>query len=710
MSANSTLNQDRFPKGVKRYLWVAVCLAIASSSGETRQIAVGGLIRGSDVVTLRTRIDAQRARVGLSVFAWADPTISVGVTVIRAQHVIDLRRALLEAYSAAKVTAPTLGTDPASGDLVRAAIFKEIESAAEALENASVLLKGHLSIGMTTDVTIPIAAGDLDGTVVGALVDPATSHFLGAVYQRGDFHAAVYARDDGLPDRVVVNDVVFVFRNYIAETVDIAAVTQDGKGYALSVSTEAAAASTSLVNKSAIGIKPAPEEEPSTLKDFMEVMGGYLGGSLCAISAAETRLAPSLLPVNWELLKAACGSSVLQILDSAATTPALEAEAAKSANVASLVPVLSAGCTKVNILDCGSAIVSVTTNRTGIVEERNAESTAAARHELGNTRVFVGPLAGSVELNFTGGGDCTRVEALTGTLRVRLLSPSTDKASGNASIDAPSTVTSTNCQNGPRVGDKDSYGFSDTSVTESSNTLSFTSKRSNTFGEGTSAGTNTVSWTFNGSVTETSLTETSIVGTLRLERSIETFAASDSGTGSSQFTVTLREMSCDEDRAALREEYTKLSFPSTPSCDDFTKDVPTSSPYNFPAWMISQRDDPRGGVHGWAILREVMVANTSCIVSTYKSRHGETLVLTSGYRSPKIQKAKSPGAKNARHSYGDAADFDTPHFPDDTMWNELRTIAKSGDCGVACVEPRKDISEDHFHVDYRPGGCPNSKW
>jgi hypothetical protein len=148
---------------------------------------------------------------------------------------------------------------------------------------------------------------------------------------------------------------------------------------------------------------------------------------------------------------------------------------------------------------------------------------------------------------------------------------------------------------------------------------------------------------------------------------------------------------CPGERGALVEEYRAGQVALNPGCTDFVQSVPGPSHYSFPQW--------NSGTYGWALLEGSVISNTYCVVSNL----GSTPTLTSGYRNP-AHNAIIGGAQNSRHVYGDAVDLDTPTAPNDTLYNSLRAIAKSGACSVACVEPR-NISPSHYHGDYR-GGCP----
>jgi hypothetical protein len=143
----------------------------------------------------------------------------------------------------------------------------------------------------------------------------------------------------------------------------------------------------------------------------------------------------------------------------------------------------------------------------------------------------------------------------------------------------------------------------------------------------------------------------------------------------------------------ISDEYNTYYVGWVPDCLDFTQSVPTLSHYNFANWNT--------GNDWWlALLREPMVANVYCVVSN----HGSVPPLTSGYRNPAHQKRADPDHMNSQHVHGNAADLGTPTSPNDTEWNQLWNSAKSGYCGIGCVEPR-NLTPSHFHVDYRTS-CP----
>jgi hypothetical protein len=159
---------------------------------------------------------------------------------------------------------------------------------------------------------------------------------------------------------------------------------------------------------------------------------------------------------------------------------------------------------------------------------------------------------------------------------------------------------------------------------------------------------------------------------------------------------------CGDERDNIIAEYVNQGVGFRPFCSSFTQSVPTQSQYVFGSprqtgtWSVD--DD-----YHWAVLQPNVTSDISCVVTTW----GATPSMTSGYRNPNRNAALSD-AVNSRHVYGDAADLQTELSPNDSTYDQLKTIAKSGACATACVEPR-NISTNHFHADYRQGGCP-SNW
>jgi hypothetical protein len=93
------------------------------------------VVKAIHVTELRSRIDTQRTRFGLSDFPWTPATLGAG-TVIAAVHVSDLRTALAQVYTAAGVPQPVY-TDPvlvAGTTPIKAVHIAELRSAVVAIE------------------------------------------------------------------------------------------------------------------------------------------------------------------------------------------------------------------------------------------------------------------------------------------------------------------------------------------------------------------------------------------------------------------------------------------------------------------------------------------------------------------------------------------------------------------------------------------------
>ena len=132
----------RDPGGLSATQSIAVTVQAAGRvNGFTDDPLVAGAtaVRAVHFRELRTRIDALRARSGLSAYAWTDPTLRAGVTGVRSVHLTELRTALNQAYDAAGQPRPAYtdasvrpGTTP-----IRAAHVTELRRAVVELENAA---------------------------------------------------------------------------------------------------------------------------------------------------------------------------------------------------------------------------------------------------------------------------------------------------------------------------------------------------------------------------------------------------------------------------------------------------------------------------------------------------------------------------------------------------------------------------------------------
>jgi len=71
----------------------------------------------------------------LAPFSWNDPTLTGGTSIVRAQHIVDIRTALSQVYAALSLTPPTY-TDPALsiGTTIKAVHIEELRAAIIAIE------------------------------------------------------------------------------------------------------------------------------------------------------------------------------------------------------------------------------------------------------------------------------------------------------------------------------------------------------------------------------------------------------------------------------------------------------------------------------------------------------------------------------------------------------------------------------------------------
>lgn len=130
----------------KKY-WARVTNGSGSANSNTATISVtftdstltaSTRVKRVHITELRTRIDALRLKYGgLSPFSYtSDPTITPGVTTIKAQHILQLRAALAPAYFNATATTATYATDPslAAGTRVKTAHIAELRALVLSIE------------------------------------------------------------------------------------------------------------------------------------------------------------------------------------------------------------------------------------------------------------------------------------------------------------------------------------------------------------------------------------------------------------------------------------------------------------------------------------------------------------------------------------------------------------------------------------------------
>jgi uncharacterized protein DUF6259 len=93
------------------------------------------IVKAVHILELRQRIDALRARAGLALYGWTNPTLTIGSSPVTAQHVAELRAALAAVYTARGLTPPAY-TDAALGPglTIKRLHITELRSAVVAIE------------------------------------------------------------------------------------------------------------------------------------------------------------------------------------------------------------------------------------------------------------------------------------------------------------------------------------------------------------------------------------------------------------------------------------------------------------------------------------------------------------------------------------------------------------------------------------------------
>lgn len=154
---------------------------------------------------------------------------------------------------------------------------------------------------------------------------------------------------------------------------------------------------------------------------------------------------------------------------------------------------------------------------------------------------------------------------------------------------------------------------------------------------------------------------------------------------------------CGDQRDDIIAQYPGR-VPWIPGCDDFTQVVPVPSYYSFSDWRSHEFP------WDWAILRDQLVANNTCVIDNTLPLGGGYVVpdFSSGYRTPNKNSGTAGSAGNSMHMHGLASDI---RVLSQDEWDNYRYVAKdSGACGFACVEPRV-MAPSWFHQDYRPTAC-----
>ncbi len=178
----------------------------------------------------------------------------------------------------------------------------------------------------------------------------------------------------------------------------------------------------------------------------------------------------------------------------------------------------------------------------GVVGAAAAAGTIVAVKELGggsaSATTYTGQFSGTLPMTFPGAPPCTRNEAQTGTLEMKLTDDN-GTISGSAQIKGTIVITPGTCSPAaaPNNG-TDAFGLQATPVAGSASNLSFSGNASNTFpasafGPG---GINSYDYSFSGT-----LSGGQITGTLSVHREIGAQAPNpNNGTGTVVYNVTLR--------------------------------------------------------------------------------------------------------------------------------------------------------------------------
>jgi hypothetical protein len=227
--------------------------------------------------------------------------------------------------------------------------------------------------GTTGNSAVPLMALHRDGTLIAAFAGDGTSGSAGAALIKGNHKIAVFQGDNGLPTKVVVDDVVFLFRNYTNRTVDIAAVTKDGQTQIVRgiETTGAGPKPTAVPRSDAKGYRV-----DTVLSLDLSGLAILISFSVCAIEAggAFALGGPAGVAAVWPTIVATCGSAAiavivkLQTLGSELTTALERADNAHSfAELLLCVPANFVGCA-VALTQQAIALLDLLTKRPLIAE------------------------------------------------------------------------------------------------------------------------------------------------------------------------------------------------------------------------------------------------------------------------------------------------------------------------------------------------------
>jgi Subtilase family len=95
-------------------------------------------VRAAHVLELRNRIDTLRSALSLGSYPWTDPALPVHSTMIKPVHVNDLRAAITAVYAAKGLPAPTFTGSIGAGTVIRAQHIGELRNAVTAVEPAAL--------------------------------------------------------------------------------------------------------------------------------------------------------------------------------------------------------------------------------------------------------------------------------------------------------------------------------------------------------------------------------------------------------------------------------------------------------------------------------------------------------------------------------------------------------------------------------------------
>ncbi len=239
-----------------------------------------------------------------------------------------------------------------------------------------------------------------DGALLAALAPSQIGPSGGAAFVQRENRIFALSRPDGLPDKVIIDDVVFVFGNYTDTGVDIAAIAPNGERQTVTG-----------VQLSLAGARPTSVAMSGSANRGMDVpaqtelrsLATLINFSVCAIQAGGAFAVGGVAGVAlvWPTVLRACGSSVLLAFQAAVgLSPGLADAFDRAETSAEFLEYLV--CTPVGLESCivevilrGVSILEVLTQRPIIYDTIEAflrENVIAG--QVTNDQTFV-PLAGA---------------------------------------------------------------------------------------------------------------------------------------------------------------------------------------------------------------------------------------------------------------------------------------------------------------------------